>query len=57
MTNPHPKGVRAATLYETGYNAGRWTPQASCPYKQPWAASLWRAGRDAAIERKKARRA
>lgn len=50
MTNPHPRGSRSATIWETGYNAGRWTPRALCPYVQPHAVALWKAGRDAAWE-------
>lgn len=50
MTNPHPRGSRDATIFETGYNAGRWTPHAPCPYVQRYAVALWKAGRQAAWE-------
>lgn len=50
MTNPHPKNSRAATIWEAGYNAGRWAPPAPCPYKQPWCVETWKAGRRAAWE-------
>lgn len=50
MTNPHPRGSRAANFWETGYNAGRWTPNDPCPYKQPHAVKLWKAGRQQAWE-------